>query len=512
MLEKAIYNVALYIRLSKEDVDRGYDESESITNQRALLLDYVNKLGDKYKLIDIYIDQGYTGTNFDRPSFIRMMQDINLKKINTVITKDLSRLGRDYIETGEYIEKIFPEKNVRYISVTDGIDTFAKDNGNNEIAPFKSILNDMYSKDLSKKIRTALHTMQKQGKWVAANAPFGYMKDPNDKNKLVICEEEAEIVKTIFNMALAGNKLYTIRDYLTEHNMPTRNKIRKGQDTFWQCKTIKQILRNEVYTGSTVQNKVSKISYKNKKLRPNPREEWNIVENTHTPIIDKQSFDLIQKMIIVQKYDRNKKSNFFLLDGLLFCYECHHKMGIRQKTKSNRYYMTCNYYRRYSKLNLCTSHGFSYDNLEELVLKKVRELFLNINNEKVKGKIKNSNYEKDYTDILKKLKYDIEKQEDNLDMMYIDKLNNNISKEMYERLSNKIKNEIKIKQDKYNDILNNLDNEEYYNDENLDKVIKEFFSLRKPTPELMKVIINKIYVHQDKQIDIIFNFKKLNNM
>ena len=137
MLEKAIYNVALYIRLSKEDVDRGYDESESITNQRALLLDYVNKLGDKYKLIDIYIDQGYTGTNFDRPSFIRMMQDINLKKINTVITKDLSRLGRDYIETGEYIEKIFPEKNVRYISVTDGIDTFAKDNGNNEIAPFK---------------------------------------------------------------------------------------------------------------------------------------------------------------------------------------------------------------------------------------------------------------------------------------------------------------------------------------------------------------------------------------
>ena len=171
-----------------------------------------------------------------------------------------------------------------------------------------------------------------------------------------------------------------------------------------------------------------------------------------------------------------------------------------------------NYYRRYSKLNLCTSHGFSYDNLEEVVLKKVRELFLNINNEKVKGKIKNSNYEKDYTDILKKLKYDIEKQEDNLDMMYIDKLNNNISKEMYERLSNKIKNEIKIKQDKYNDILNNLDNEEYYNDENLDKVIKEFFSLRKPTPELMKVIINKIYVHQDKQIDIIFNFKKLNNM
>ena len=447
-----MYNVALYIRLSKEDVDRGYDESESITNQRALLLDYVNKLGDQYKLIDIYIDQGYTGTNFNRPSFIRMMQDINLKKINTVITKDLSRLGRDYIETGEYIEKIFPEKNIRYISVTDGIDTFAKDNGNNEIAPFKSILNDMYSKDLSKKIRTALHTMQKQGKWVAANTPFGYMRDSKDKNKLVICEEEAEIVKTIFNMALAGNKLYTIRDYLVENNIPTKSKIRKNKNTYWECKTIKQILKNEVYVGNTVQNKVSKISYKNKKLRPNPREEWNIVENTHTPIIEKQSFDLIQKMITVQKYDRNKKTIFFLLDGLLFCYECHHKIGIRQKTKSNRYYMTCNYYRRYSKLNLCTSHGFSYDNLEEVVIMKLKNIFLSVNKEKLKDKIRNNNYKKSYTDMLNKIKGDIEKQENNLDMMYIDKINNNISKEMYERLSNKLKNEIKIKQDKYNEI------------------------------------------------------------
>lgn len=504
-----MYNVALYIRLSKEDVDRGYDESESITNQRALLLDYVDKLGDQYKLIDIYIDQGYTGTNFNRPSFIRMMQDINLKKINTVITKDLSRLGRDYIETGKYIEKIFPEKNIRYISVTDGIDTFAKDNGNNEIAPFKSILNDMYSKDLSKKIRTALHTMQKQGKWVAANTPFGYMRDPNDKNKLVICEEEAEIVKTIFNMALAGNKLYTIRDYLVENNIPTKSKIRKNKNTYWECKTIKQILKNEVYVGNTVQNKVSKISYKNKKLRPNPREEWNIVENTHTPIIEKKSFDLIQKMITVQRYDRNKKSNFFLLDGLLFCYECHHKIGIRQKTKLNRYYMTCNYYRRYSKLNLCTSHGFSYDNLEEVVIMKLKNIFLSVNKEKLKDRIRNSNYKKSYTDMLNKIKGDIKKQENNLDMMYIDKINNNISKEMYERLSNKIKKEIKIKQDKYNEILNNLENVEYYNDENLDKVIKDFLSLQEPTPELMKIIINKIYVHQDKQIDIIFNFKNV---
>lgn len=200
-IEKTIYKVAIYIRLSKEDVDRGYDESESIVNQRILLTEYVQKLGWEYELIDIYIDQGYTGTNFNRPAFQRMIRDINSGKVNMVVTKDLSRLGRDYIETGEYIEKWFPENNVRYVSVTDGIDTFETTNGNNDIAPFKSILNDMYSKDLSKKIRTALHTMQKQGKWVGGKTAIGYRKDPNDKNKLIICEQEAEIVRTIFNKA-----------------------------------------------------------------------------------------------------------------------------------------------------------------------------------------------------------------------------------------------------------------------------------------------------------------------
>ena len=201
-IKTVLYKVEIYIRLSKEDVEKGFDESESITNQKSLLTEYVQNLGWEYELVDTYIDPGYTGTNFNRPDFQRMIRDIENGKVNMVITKDLSRLGRDYIETGEYIEKWFPEHEVRYVSVTDGIDTFATNNGNNDIAPFKSILNDMYSKDLSKKIRTALHTMQKQGKWVGGKIAIGYKKDPNDKNKLIICEQEAEIVKTIFNMAI----------------------------------------------------------------------------------------------------------------------------------------------------------------------------------------------------------------------------------------------------------------------------------------------------------------------
>ena len=320
-IEKISYNIAIYIRLSKEDIDRGYDESESIKNQRTLLTQYVEKLGPEYNLIDIYIDQGFTGTNFNRPDFKRMIKDIKDRKINMVITKDLSRLGRDYIETGEYIEKWFPENNIRYVSVTDGIDTFETMNGNNDIAPFKSILNDMYSKDLSKKIKTALHTMQKQGKWVGGKTAIGYMKDPKDKNRLIICEKEAEIVKTIFNMAVEGNQIGTIRDYLNANNIPTTNQLRYNKITFWENKTIKNILKNKVYIGIE-QNKRSRISYKNRKVRQNPKEQWNIVENTHSPIIDKKIFEKVQKMIIVQNYNRNEKKNKFLLDGLLFCYEC----------------------------------------------------------------------------------------------------------------------------------------------------------------------------------------------
>lgn len=427
-----------------------------------------------------------------------------------VITKDLSRLGRDYIETGEYIEKWFPEQNVRYVSVTDGIDTFANNNGNNDIAPFKSILNDMYSKDLSKKIKTALSTMQKQGKWVGGKTALGYIKAPNDKNHLIICEEEAETIKTIFDMAVNGNGINTIRDYLNKNNIPTANKIRYNKASFWENKAIKNILTNQVYIGNTVQNKRSRISYKNRRLRANPKEEWIIVENTHEPIIDKAVFEKVQKMNIAQKYQRNEKKNHYLLDGLLICYECKHKIGVKNGKNGHRY-IVCNYYRKNSRLGLCTSHGFSYDDLEEKILNYIKELFCNINRGKLKLDIENSKTKCNYNQMLKKLEVEIEKTQDNLDKMYIDKLNNKVSEAMYERISQKLIQEIKQKEEKYNEIKETTSQDNNENDKNIEKIIKQFLNLENPTPELMKVIINKIEVHQDKQIDIDFNFRKLNN-
>ena len=289
-----IYSVGLYIRLSREDDDKT-EMSESITNQKSLLLQYVKE--NNLRVYDIYIDDGYSGTNFDRPDFNRLLNDIELGKINMVITKDMSRLGRDYIGTGNLIEKYFPEHNVRYIAVTDNIDTFL-DSSNNDIAPFKAIMNDMYAKDISKKIKSSLKAKMKEGKWVGGRCPFGYNQDKNDKNHLVINKEQADIVKRIFNMCLEGLSFYKIAKKLTNEKVKTpaeyynfewksHYNLRYGE---WHSKTIRDILTNRMYIGDLVQNKRSKVNYKVKKIVKNNTNDYIIVENTHEAIIDREIF------------------------------------------------------------------------------------------------------------------------------------------------------------------------------------------------------------------------------
>lgn len=274
---------------------------------------------------------------------------------------------------------------------------------------------------------------------------------------------------------------------------------------------MKNILKNEVYIGNTVQNKRSRISYKNRKMRTNPQEQWNIVENTHEPIIDKQVFNKVQKMVIVQRYNRNEKKHKFLLDGLLVCYECKHKIGVRGK-KNGYMFMICNNYRRNSKLGLCTSHGFSYDALEKNILQYIKNLFLAIDGEKIKLNIKNNRTKQDYGKMLKQKQTEINLIKENIDKMYVDKLNNKISEEMYERLFDKLINEVKQKEKEYNELKIQKEDNRQDNSKEIEKIVKEFLKVEKPTHEIMKVIINKIEIHQDKQVDIYFNFKKLNDL
>lgn len=264
------YNVGIYIRLSKEDMyKKDCQESESIINQRRLLLSYIEE--NRLHLVAEYVDDGYSGTNFDRPGFKKMMSDIKDKKINMIITKDLSRLGRDYIKCGYYLEDYFPTNNIRYVSLLDNIDTYV-DNYNNDIVPFKALFNDFQSKDTSKKIKAILRSKKEQGLFLGSSASFGYVKDPKNKHHLIIDNLTAPIVKMIFSLAYEGKSNSEICMILNKQKIPTplSYKGKKVAPRFknincWTNSSVHNILSNYIYTGSLVQGVQKKVNYKSKK-------------------------------------------------------------------------------------------------------------------------------------------------------------------------------------------------------------------------------------------------------
>ena len=282
------YHVALYIRLSKEDENEG--PSQSVTNQKSLLEEFVQQ--HRLSVYDTYVDDGWSGTNFDRPAFQRMIGDIEAKKVNMVITKDLSRLGRDYIMTGHYMERYFPEKRVRYISLLDGIDTGVESSAN-DITPFRAIMNDMYAKDISKKIKSVKRDKQRKGQFIGGKPVYGYKMHPTEKNKIVIDEEVAPMVRRIFGMALDGMSCRQIAAQLNAEGVPTPATYaglpvpNPGPYTgLWSSERISDMLQNETYIGNMVQGRSVKISYKSKKCLHQERKNWVVVEGTHEPLID----------------------------------------------------------------------------------------------------------------------------------------------------------------------------------------------------------------------------------
>ncbi len=512
------YLVGLYIRLSREDEDKTH-ESESISNQKSLLLQYTKE--NNLKVYDMYIDDGYSGTNFNRPNFNRLIKDIELGKINMVITKDMSRLGRDYIGTGNLIEKYFPEHNVRYIAITDNIDTFL-DSSNNDIAPFKAIMNDMYAKDISKKIKSSLKAKQKEGKWVGSKTPFGYIKDPNNKNHLIIEEEQAHIVKRIYNMCLDGLSFYKISKELTNEGIKTpaqyyEYKWRSNYNCkygMWHSKTIYDILTNRIYTGDTVQNKRTKVNYKIKKIIKNKPSQYIVVENTHEAIIDKEMFYEVQKRI-PKNVGRSEKKETHLLDGLLYCGDCGHRISIgSRRKKDNRCYTICNYYRTYIKQKLCTAHSNNYDNLEELILKLLKINCLKyIDSKKIKkdtlNKFKNKENINNQKEI-KIIKQSINQLIKNLDTIYLDKINKVINQKQFIRIKDKLEKEIQIKQKKLDtlikiDIINKNNNSK---DKTINEYINDFITMNNISRELIVNLIQKIEIYKDKRINIVLTFSK----
>lgn len=514
------FKVGFYIRLSRDDVTH---ESDSIVSQRCLLNQYVKE--NNYNLVDEYVDDGFSGTNFDRPAFIKMMNDIKIGKINMIITKDMSRLGRDYIGTGELIEKYFPNNNIRYIAINDGIDTFI-DNTNNDIAPFKAIMNDMYAKDISKKIKSSLRSRMKDGLYVSGRCPFGYKKDSSNKNHLVIDKEQASIVKMIFDLALKHNTYHYIAQYLTNKKIKTpasyykyvwntkctNTKCVSQEYGVWVDTTIKAILTNRIYVGDAVQGKTKKINYKLKKTVKNNPNDYIVVENTHEAIIDREIFDYVQTLL-PKNVKRPEKKRFYLLDGLLYCGDCKHRITIRYQNKTGRSYTTCNYYRTYSKYHVCMPHTNNYEVLENVVLDNIKEV---CKKHLDKNIIKNSIGSLEFEDNILKIKKQIESLElannkltENMDKNYMNMLKGIIDEEQYVRVSENIKTEISNNKKSIDNLKNEQTSSNKIDTKQIEKYINEFLSFENPNRELIINLVEKIYIYQDKRVDIIFTFKNV---
>lgn len=363
------YRAALYIRLSREDETDGL--SGSVVNQKALLDEFVQ--AQNLCAYDTYIDDGWSGTDFERPAFRRMIADIEEGKINLVLTKDLSRLGRDYIMTGYYLERYFPERRVRYLSLLDGIDT-GSDCTANEITPFRAIMNDLYAKDISKKITSVKREKQRKGDFIGGKPIYGYRMHPTEKNRIVLDEPAANIVRRIFQMACSGMSCRSIASRLNEENIqPPSVYAGLRISGKWSGERISDLLQNETYLGCMVQGRRRKVSYKSKKCLRVPKEDWVRVADTHDAIIDEETFAAAQRFLQNRRHVRVKKYDH-PLKGLLFCKECAHPLGIinrRNAAGEDTLYFICRTYQRGPSTGACTSHTIRENILREAVLKAV---------------------------------------------------------------------------------------------------------------------------------------------
>ncbi len=380
------WRLGKYIRLSKEDLLRGRDESNSVINQRRLLEQYHQTHLDEFHdgtEQDVYVDDGKTGTDTDREDFQRLLADVYSGRINCVIVKDLSRLSRNYTDAGNLIENLFVRLNVRFISLAEGVDSYRNpDSVSNIIVPITNVMNDQYCYQTSKKIRQVFDMKRRNGEFIGSYAPYGYVKDPNDKHALLVDPEAAEVVKSIFALFLSGMNKRGITYYLNDHGTlcPTAYKQQQGLkynapnaqgNPMWSTITIDTILKNRVYVGDMVQGRQRVKSYKIHIQEKVPEEEWFIVENTHEAIIDRETFAKVQSLLKRDTRTAPKAKQLYLFSGFLKCADCGRAMS-RIASKGIYVYYQCGTYKSLSK-KACTMHSIKSDRLEAGVLFAIQQ-------------------------------------------------------------------------------------------------------------------------------------------
>lgn len=517
---------ALYCRLSQDDKQEG--DSNSIINQKKILKKYALDRG--YTNIQFYIDDGVSGTTFNRAGFQSMIADVETGKVKRVIVKDMSRLGRDYLQVGMYTEIFFPEHDVHFIAVNDGVDSNQEDN---EFTPFRNIINEWYAKDTSKKIRAVKWSKGMAGEHIGSHPPYGYMKNPENKKEWIIDEEAAEVVREIFRLCVEGYGPTRIAHILTERKIlcPTYYALEKGgkprtalpADKFtWNGPVVAKILDRMDYLGHTVNFKTHVKSYKVHKTIYNSPDQWKVFEGTHEAIIDKETFEIVQK-IRASKRRPTRMGEMPMFSGLLYCADCGRKLSFHRKADepAEKHHYLCENYR--SNTANCTMHYIRNVVVERIVLENLKEVIQYVSNyeDEFVRMVMDSDMRQRNRELSQKKKRlsEVQKRIGELDTIfqriYEDNIIGKLSDERFMKMSKGYEDEQHILQVEADEIQSELHQEEK---KSVDvkrflAIVKKYTDLTELTPEILREFIDKIIVHApDKssgrrlqEIEIIYN-------
>ncbi len=378
------WRMSAYIRLSKEDlqkIKKGLDCSNSVANQRGMLYDFYESHMEEFESYTEYVDDGHTGTDTDRENFQNMMADIMNRKVNCVVVKDLSRLARNYSDAGSLIDNLFVQLGVRFISLAENVDSYLDPDSVSDIkVPITNVMNDNYCFQTSKKIRQVFDYKRRSGQYIGSFAPFGYVKDPDDKHQLVIDPDAAEVVKLIYAMFLQGSSKRAVSLYLNEHGVPSPSAYRRskglpvssavGDNPMWSARTIHEMLTNEIYTGDMVQGRHRVKSYKVHQIETVPEEEWVRVPNTHEAIIARETFDQVQGLMKRDTRTSPQGRQVHLFSGFLRCADC--GKAVTRSVSGRHVYYACSTYKSRSR-TACTMHSIKHNRLEAAVLFAIQQ-------------------------------------------------------------------------------------------------------------------------------------------
>jgi len=512
-----------YIRLSKEDLNRGKDDSNSVVNQKRLLDDYYKQHMEDFESVgEPYVDDGYTGTDTNREGFQKLLADIYAKKINCVIVKDLSRLSRNYTDAGSLIENLFVRMNVRFISLAEGIDSFLNpDSVSNLIVPITNVMNDNFCYQTSKKIRQVFDYKRRKGEFIGGFAAYGYMKDPKDNHALVIDEEAAAVVRNIYTWFIDGMSKNAIVRKLNSHGVlcPSEYKKSKGLNyqnphaenkPLWSSKTVGDILKNRLYVGDMVQGRYRVKSYKIHTLEQVPENEWYIVENTHAPIIEREIFEKIQQLLKRDTRTAPQQKRLYLFSGFLRCADCGKAMT-RSKVKDTVYYF-CRTYKDQSK-TACTKHSIKHNRLEAAVLYAIQQqVYLAVNYSNTIARINTAPQQKSQSIRLDALIEEKEKELTKImrykQSIYQDWKDKEITHSDYLHMSEDYERQISA----VNRVLDNLNADRAELENGIDTenpflaAFKKFENIDKLTREVLIELVDHIKVHENGNISVKLRF------